>query len=403
MKSRLEPWGAWLRLGDDAPRVPVDLRGALIALDRDGARAAGLEGGELWSDARGPKSAPLEVHVAVTSRCAAGCTGCYQNATPKGSHVEASQLVETLDALAARQIFTVAFGGGEPLLRDDLAALAEAARARGLTPVVTTSGLGLTEARARELRAFAQVNVSYDGAGDDYRSVRGFDGATHAERAIELLAEAGVRVGVNVVLTRDTFSSLEATLARARRAGATEAQLLRYKPAGRAASLDYLARRLDAQQVAAFPSLVRRLQASLAAASPAMSLRIDCALTCFFSGDPSLAADPEAFARAGIFGCEAAGALEAIRADGRTAPCSFGPALEPDDARALEAFVEAPPEPCASCTLRSVCRGGCRVVAGFAVDGPSDRPFAMHPDPECPRVRAFDLERATKLPSGGAS
>jgi len=41
-------------------------------------------------------------------------------------------------------VFTVAFGGGEPSTRDDLDQLAHAARARGITPVLTTSGLGLT-------------------------------------------------------------------------------------------------------------------------------------------------------------------------------------------------------------------------------------------------------------------
>ena len=241
MKARVESWGAWVRFGDDAPQAPVDLRGALVAIDREGARTLGLDGGPGWmiSDtANGGARRPLEAHVAVTSRCAAGCTGCYQDATPHGTDVARTSIEQTLDTLAHEGVFTVAFGGGEPLVRDDLGELADEVRARKMTPVVTTSGLGMTEARARSLRSFAQVNVSYDGAGADYASVRGFDGASHAERAIEMLIAAGVRVGVNVVLTRDTFPRLAETLERARLFGAVEAQLLRYKPAGLAASLD---------------------------------------------------------------------------------------------------------------------------------------------------------------------
>ena len=63
------------------------------------------------------------------------------------------------------------------------------------------------------------------------------DGET--ERLAELIvriAALGVRVGVNVVLTRESFPRLHETLARARGLGACEAQLLRYKPAGRAAT-----------------------------------------------------------------------------------------------------------------------------------------------------------------------
>lgn len=388
MKVRFEPWGAWVRLGEDAPLSPIDLRGATVALDREGALAAGLDGGERWSQLA-TSSEPLEVHMAVTTRCSAGCSGCYQGATPRGEHVPRAALEARLDALATREVFTVAFGGGEPLLRDDLHSLAMAARDRGLTPVVTTSGLGMTASRARELVAFAQVNVSYDGAAEDYETVRGFDGASHAEHAITLLREAGVRVGVNVVLTSATFARVGDTLRRARSLGAVEAQLLRYKPAGRAASLDYLARRLTPAQASAFPTRLRQLHHELGCGAEPMSLRIDCALVCFLVGDEVLAASPELLARSGVFGCEAGAALGSLRADGKYAPCSFGPPLDEDGARELRAFAQAPPEPCASCTLRTVCRGGCRVVAGFHARGPSEHPFAFVPDPECPRVRAL--------------
>jgi radical SAM protein with 4Fe4S-binding SPASM domain len=358
---RYEPWGAWVRLESLA---------ALVALDRDGARACGLDGEDVWTDAPRAPSAPIEVHMAVTARCAAGCEGCYIDARPDGAAPDHATLLARLDDLRAAGVFTVAFGGGEPLTRDDLGALAEAARARGLVPVLTTSGLGLTPARAEELRAFAQVNVSYDGPGDAYALVRGFDGARHAERAIGLLARAGVKVGANVVLTRQTFDVLERTIARARELGASEVQLLRYKPAGRAATLDYLARRLSPAQVDALGPRLRAL------CGGDLRLRVDCALVPLLSGDPSL--DPAALARFGVLGCEAADKLAALRVDGGTAPCSFAPSDA--DPSLWRAYNEAPREPCASCTLRPVCKGGCKIVSRF-VDGEHG------PDPECPRVR----------------
>ena len=40
---RYEPWGAWVKLETEA---------AIVALDRDGVRALGLDGGHAWRDAR---------------------------------------------------------------------------------------------------------------------------------------------------------------------------------------------------------------------------------------------------------------------------------------------------------------------------------------------------------------
>jgi len=384
MIVRYEPWGAWVKLEREA---------VLVAVDRDGARALGLEAGALWDETRpgaDAPSRPLEVHVAVTSRCAAGCEGCYLDARPDGIEPPRAEIERRFDALAAAGVFTVAFGGGEPTLRDDLGELADAARARGLTPVVTTSGLGVGDRKIRHLQRFAQVNVSHDGTGDAYESVRGYDGAAGAEATIAKLVASGVDVGVNVVLTRATFGQLGATLRRAYELGAREAQLLRYKPAGRAKNLDYLARRLSPEQARGLGPLLR----SLSTALPEMRVRIDCALVPFLSADPELADRAEELSRWGVFGCEAGSALAATRVDGRVLPCSFARATSIDAVdmsghgwasdpllEAFRAFPASPPEPCASCKLRKVCRGGCKVVADF-VDG------AIGPDPECPRVQA---------------
>lgn len=388
MIVRYEPWGAWVKL-ETTP--------ALVALDRDAVRALGLDGSAIW-DAPPKVSAPLEVHMAVTARCGAGCKGCYLDVRPDGVEPPRATLERELDAAATAGVFTVAFGGGEPTTRDDLDVLADAARARGISPVVTTSGLGLTDARIDRLAHFDQVNVSYDGGGPVYEAVRGFDGAGAAERAIERLARAGVRVGVNVVLTRESFARVDDTLRRAKELGAREAQLLRYKPAGRAATLDYLAQRLTPEQAEALGPTLRRLAATVCA-DGAFHVRVDCALVAFLSADVELAGRAEELERFGIFGCEAGQALAAFTVDGRVAPCSFAgstslPALDlaqhETDAELgrWRAHVAAPPEPCASCSLRPVCKGGCKVVASFLEQ--------VHgPDPECPRVRAWRAREAS--------
>ena len=387
MRLRIEPWGAWAML--DAPA-------AIVALDPAAVAALGVPHYMRSTSISGKAAArprpPLEAHVAVTERCGAGCEGCYVDATPDGHEPAISKIDETLDALAKAGVFVVAFGGGEPTTRADLGDIARSARKKGLSAVATTSGLGLTDMQADALAELTAVNVSYDGAADDYAKVRGFRGATGAEAAIKKLVARGVHVGVNVVLTRETFSRMRATALRAVSLGAREIQLLRYKPAGRARSLDYFAKRLSPEQAAALGDEMAALVGDLDGRA---RVRIDCALVPLLSTHPAFA-DADRLKRLGVFGCEGAAHLMAVRADGRLAPCSFAAPAEkteflkheddPELAR-WRAWNAAPPEPCASCTLFSVCKGGCKVVSSYV-----DR--AHGPDPECARVRSHRAENS---------
>ena len=76
-------------------------------------------------------------------------------------------------------MFHLALGGGESALLPWLGEVAEHARARGLVPNLTTSGL-YGDAELERLVGwaplFGQINVSIDGVGEDYARVRGFDG-----------------------------------------------------------------------------------------------------------------------------------------------------------------------------------------------------------------------------------
>lgn len=346
MRARAEAFGAWVRL-DDA---------TLIAVTHDGTRKLGLRALEMQAG-RGP----LEVHMSVGDRCPANCSGCYTGATPDGDLVGFETLAQQLDAIAKDGAFTVAFGGGEPLAHPRLTELAEHARAIGLTPVVTTSGLGMTRDKAIAMRAFAQVNVSYDGVSVG-RGLRTGVVQTAAERAMALLGDAGVRVGVNTVLTKNSFEAVTETAAHVEALGAQELQLLRYKPAGRAGDLTYFSVRLSQTQVLQFPALLKTLRAR-----SQMSIRVDCALVPFLS---SLSLDVDTLRRFGVLGCEAGRYLGAIDSAGVTRGCSF-----------LPPGATAGKSPCPGCDLREVCRGGCRVVAAHA--GQPDGP-----DPECPRVLA---------------
>lgn len=385
MRARPEAFGAIVAL--DAPP-------ALVWVDRAMARALGVEESPRWD---GPEpdtrtlegarlSAPTEVHLMTTNRCPAGCPGCYTSAVPESDDATTEAMRAALRAIAERGVFHVALGGGESLLRRDLFALARYARELGLVPNLTTSGIGMNPALAEACRVFGQVNVSLDGLGETYRDARGYDGAERALRALELLAGAGVPCGINYVLSERTWGAVDETLARIAPIGVNEVEFLRFKPAGRGRDVYADYRLSEAHACALLPRLL-----ALQRAYPGVHMKIDCSLVPFVcAADP----DAEVLERFGIYGCEAGHALAAVTADLVTTPCSFvadpvGGAVEAmagweTDARleAWRTYPERAPEPCASCTYRRICKGGCKVVTRH-LEGAW---FA--PDPECPRVRA---------------
>ena len=177
-RARAERFGGIVELS--SPR-------ALLHVDREMMRELGYPESPLWELPEGALTAPREVHVVLSRKCAAGCKGCYVDATPQGAALSHGEACRILDELAAMGVFHVALGGGEALELDYLFAVAAHARAVGITPNLTTSGLGLDAAVAERCRVFGQINVSIDGIGEDYRRARGFDGFKHAERALRFL------------------------------------------------------------------------------------------------------------------------------------------------------------------------------------------------------------------------
>ena len=276
----------------------------------------------------GALSAPTEVHLSLTGRCPVSCTACYLGAGPRHQPADPTDLADVLADLADRGVMQVALGGGEAIGRLDVVALGEKARGYGMVPNLTTSGFGLTERIAHKLReTFGQVNVSLDGLGGDYTAARGWDGAARALGAIRTLVSAGVRTGVNTLLSRPLLArdgALGALADELREAGVHEWQWLRFKPVGRG---------VDAWSTLAphphqLDQLWSRAQGLLPRLGP-VTLRWDCALVPFLTAS---GAAPERAALLGVRGCPGGHSLAACDHAGQWGPCSFaaeaGPSVQ---------------------------------------------------------------------------
>ena len=377
---------------------------ALVFVDRAFARRLGVERDEWAGDPDGdgalgarPLSAPIEAHLQLTNRCDAGCQGCYTGATPQGAPGEWGPVEwkRAIDHLADRGVFHLALGGGESAILPWLGEVASHARARGVTPNLTTSGLAGLDDLVRIAHLFGQINVSMDGVGPAYAAVRGTDRFAEADRAVRSLRAVKREIGINVVVTRLNFADLDEIIRYARKRRLNEVELLRFKPAGRGAAAFAGLTCSDSQHRAFWPAVAR------AARRHRVRIRVDCSYT------PMLVhhrLERRLLERLAVYGCIAGDFLVGARANGSMSACSFAP-VAPGRPKLDElgsywgregafgpfrSWREAD-EPCRSCEYHSLCRGGCKAVA-LHVEGDASRP-----DPECPRVVDFRRGRPGRI------
>jgi radical SAM protein with 4Fe4S-binding SPASM domain len=283
-------------------------------------------------------------------------------------------------------VFHLALGGGESATRAWLGEIARYARERGLVPNLTTSGLYSDEELARLCEwapLFGQINVSIDGVGEAYAAVRGFDGFARADRAVVALRRRSRHVGINCVVTRQSFDGLGDVFAYARRRRLREVELLRFKPSGRGSRVYEDLRCTDEQHRRLLPTvlgLARRHR---------LRVRLDCSYTPMVTHHR---VDRRLMQWLAIYGCAGGDMLVGAKATGALTACSFAAPTEAkvdrlgeywqraDAFGAFRRWREAAEEPCSSCEYLALCRGGCRVVTGHVTGD-----WAA-PDPECPRV-----------------
>jgi len=195
-------------------------------------------------------SPPRLVFWESTGRCNLRCAHCRRldAADPAGDldTAAAEALVDAVADLGA-EIFVIS--GGEPLLRDDWAALAGRARGRGLAVALATNGTLVDDALAERIAAvgFARVAVSLDAADpavhDAFRGVAGaFDAAV---AGIRRLRRRSVAVQVNAAVAAHNAGRLDDLYALAGALDAAALHLFVLVPVGCGMELDP-AQHLDA-------------------------------------------------------------------------------------------------------------------------------------------------------------
>jgi pyrroloquinoline quinone biosynthesis protein E len=173
---------------------------------------------------------PLWLLAELTYRCPLHCVFCY-NPVDYTSHANELSTDSWLRVLReARALGAVQLGlsGGEPLLRDDLEILTAEAHRLGFFSNLITSGVGLTQARIRALKAAGldHIQLSFQ---DSTRELNDFLSSTRTfelkSRVARLIKEHDFPMVLNVVLHRYNIDHVAQILDMAERFGAEYVEL----------------------------------------------------------------------------------------------------------------------------------------------------------------------------------
>ena len=175
--------------------------------------------------------APLGLLAELTHRCPLGCPYCSNPLAldaPK-DELDAATWARVFREAAGLGILQVHLSGGEPASRRDLADIVKSAHAAGLYSNLITSGVGLTDARLRQLadHGLDHVQVSIqDAEASSADRIAGYDGAFARKQAVAAeTARLGLPLTVNVVVHRANIERIDAMVALALSLGAQRVEI----------------------------------------------------------------------------------------------------------------------------------------------------------------------------------
>jgi MoaA/NifB/PqqE/SkfB family radical SAM enzyme len=289
----LERRGFVRRADPAAPALPADRWTEAVPVTSNGLRA------------------PLVAHWAVTYRCNLQCPFCYSESGPQRPlGPESATRRRLVERLANWGVLEVALGGGEPTVLPDFAELLATVRSAGLVPNVTTNGTVQGRGVLRSLAEHAGVvHLSADRP-DLLDSARGpgvFARLRHTARA---LRAAGVRLGVNLLLTPQNVGDVGGCLGALLDLGVGAVTFLRPKGAWAAAHWPGFPTAGDLARLAADLH-------SFMGDKPPLRLYVDTALRGEWAG-LGLLDDPEPE----VLGCGGGQRHVAVTPGGDVYPCS---------------------------------------------------------------------------------
>lgn len=183
-------------------------------------------------------AAPFLVVWNYTNACNLKCRHCYQSAEkPTPDELSTKERLKIIDQLDKASVASVAFSGGEPLMRKDFFEVAEYAADKGMYISVATNGTLLTKQVIERLKGagVGYVEVSLDGARrETHEAFRGVSGCFDKTlRGIRNSVEGGLYPCIATTATKHNLYEIPDTVELGKNLGVKRIIVFNFIPTGR--------------------------------------------------------------------------------------------------------------------------------------------------------------------------
>lgn len=318
---------------------------------------------------------PYGLLAELTHACPLHCPYCSNplELARRESELAPSEWERVMREASELGVVQVGLSGGEPLAYPGLDRVVAAVAAHGMYSNLITSGVGLTSERARRLADAGLDAVQVSFQADDAllgNEVAGARAHESKQKACQAIRDAGLPLGVNVVLHRQNITRVRELVELAESFGAIRIELANVQLAGwawqnRLALLPTRAQVLDADRIAAEEA--ERLRGRMQVIYVLPDLHGVRPKPCLHGwGQRGLTVNP----RGDVMPCQAAEAIPGMEFDSiREASLAW----IWRESRAFQRFrgTDWMPEPCRSCPERERDFGGCRCQAALFTGDPA--------------------------------
>ncbi|MCM1991414.1 radical SAM/SPASM domain-containing protein [Oceanirhabdus seepicola] len=311
------------------------------------------------------------LHIDITNTCPLNCPQCYKEDT-NSIQMPIQVFRSYIDEAQRLKLFQIAIGGGEPLVHSQIVDFVEYVSKTEMSVTMTTSGYGLTQKLLDKLikAGLNHMQVSLNSIIKivNERSRDGFHDAIHA---IKILSNTDLSFGINIVIRKDSLSTFLETVEYAKKKGAKNINILRYKPSPTENYRDYVLSSEEFYQLAKWIKQVKGIK-----------IKVDSAYSNLLIYLNNGRVNKE---RAG---CMAGKSFIAISSDGSFKPCSHLKVKEKANSiyeyytkskfiQSLKSKTYHIDSLCNTCKYKKVC-GGCMAICESLYKDP------MRGEMECP-------------------